>query len=175
MRTFDLPDILTSNFLDLFEWEYTSNHIVFRLVDYVLYSCKEKIIHVGPHLLLGLFVSQSFKVGALQNFRRRLQTQKVWPAAKLCSSAALSRHRPHSAWTWRLQQQVSLIITALNNLIIGFSPVKRSGIVMAESMDCYMYTSCQRTLRIECNKSIGVNNISEHIFKFLFYSQTPWI
>ena len=123
----------------------------------------------------GCLSSQSFKVGALQNFRRRLLTHKVWPAAKLCSSAALSRHRPHSAWTWRLQQQVSLIITALNNLIIGFSPVKRSGIVMAESMDCYMYTSCQRTLRIECNKSIGVNNISEHIFKFLFYSQTPWI
>ena len=86
----------------------------------------------------GCLSSQRYKVGALQNFRRRLQTQKVWPAAKLCSSAALSRHRPHSAWTWRLQQQVSLIITAFNNLIIiGFSPVKPSGFVIAWSLDSY--------------------------------------
>ena len=98
----------------------------------------KRLFHVGPHLLLGLYVSQSFKVGALQNFRRRLQTQKVWPAAKVCSSAAFSRLRPHSAWTWRLQQQVSLIITTFNNLIInGFSPVKPSGFVMAWSLDSY--------------------------------------
>lgn len=120
----------------------------------------------------GCLSSQSFKVGALQNFRRRLQTQKVWPAAKLCSSAALSRHRPHSAWTWRLQQQVSLIITAFNNLIIiGFSPVKPSGCV---GVKFWFLQACQRTLRYYSRQCSCFIQSSEHIFKFLFNSQTPW-